>query len=79
MLRITRGDYYVTADTPDALAELLGHAEPGDYVVEEVSRGGELLPSGHSCPRWGTAIRQPDGQVTLDPEPWLARRDEART
>jgi hypothetical protein len=34
---------------------------------------GELLPSGYSCQRWGTAIRHADGRVTLDPDPWEER------
>jgi hypothetical protein len=71
MFRIIRGqDYYTTAASPDEIVEALGHAKPGRFIIEEVSRAGELLPSGHSCRRWGTAIRQPDGQVTLDPDPW---------
>jgi hypothetical protein len=71
MFRIIRGfDYCATADSPDEIGHALRHATPGRYVVEEVSRAGELLPSGHSCRRWGTAIRHPDGRVTLDPDPW---------
>jgi hypothetical protein len=71
MLRITGGfDFCTTADNPDEIGQALRHAGPGRYTVEEVSRAGELLPSGHSYRRWGTAIRHPDGQVTLDPEPW---------
>jgi hypothetical protein len=71
MLRIIRGlDYCATADSPDEITHALRHAPPGRYVVEEVSRAGELLPSGHSCRRSGTAIRHPDGQVTVEPEPW---------
>jgi hypothetical protein len=71
MFRIIRGEScYTMADSPDAIMEALRHAKPGRYIVEEVSRAGELLPSGHSCRRWGTAIRHTDGKVTLDPEPW---------
>jgi hypothetical protein len=71
MLRITGGfEFCTTADGPDEIGHVLRHASPGRFIVEEVSRAGELLPSGHSCRRWGTAIRQPDGQVTLEREPW---------
>jgi hypothetical protein len=71
MLRITRAfDFCTTADIPEGIGHALRHAKPGRFIVEEVSRAGELLPSGHSCRRWGTAIRHPDGGVTLDPGPW---------
>jgi hypothetical protein len=70
MLRITHGfDYCTAADKPDEIGQALRHARAARYVVEEASGAGDLLPSGHSCRRWGTAIRHPDGQVTLDPEP----------
>jgi hypothetical protein len=71
MLRITRGfDFCTTADEPNEIGRALRHASPGRFIVEEVAVAGALLPPGHSCRRWGTAIRHPDGQVTLDPEPW---------
>jgi hypothetical protein len=71
MLRITRGfDFCTTADSPDRIASALQDARPGRYDVEELFRAGELLRSGYCCQRWGTAVRHPDGQVTLDPEPW---------
>jgi hypothetical protein len=71
MLRINhRFDSCATAERPGSIGLALGMPDPGPFVVEEVSRVLELLPSGHSCRRWGTAIRHPDGQVTLDPEPW---------
>jgi hypothetical protein len=71
MFRIIRepSDYASTASL-DEIAHAVRHARPGRFVVEEVSPAGQLLPSGHSCRRWGTAIRQPDSQVILDPDPW---------
>jgi hypothetical protein len=73
VIRIMRGQVYQTiAAGPDDIAHVLRHAEPGRYVVEEVSAAGKFLASGHSCRRWGSAIRHPDGQVTLDPDPWPA-------
>jgi hypothetical protein len=73
MFRIIREqDYYTIAASPDEVSEALRYARPGRYLIEEVSRAGELLPSGHSCRRWGSAIRQPDGQVTVEPDPWPA-------
>jgi hypothetical protein len=73
MFRIIRKpNDYATAANPDEIAQALRHARPGRFVVEEVSPAGQLLPSGYSCRRWGTAIRHPDSQVTLDPDPWPA-------
>jgi hypothetical protein len=60
----------VIAVSPGEIAQAIRHARPGRFVVEEVSPAGQLLPSGHSCRRWGTAIRHHDGHVTLDPDPW---------
>jgi hypothetical protein len=73
MFRIIRepNDFYMAAG-PDDIAHALGGARPDRFIVEEVSPAGQLLPSGHSCRRWGTAVRHPDGQVTLDPDPWPA-------
>jgi hypothetical protein len=73
MYRIIREpNDYATADSPDEIAQAIRHARPGRFVVEEVAPAGQLLPSGYSCRRWGTVIRHPDGQVTLDPDPWPA-------
>jgi hypothetical protein len=71
MFRIIRGqDYYTMAASPDDIVQALLGARPGRFIIEEVSPAGKLLPSGHTCRRWGTAIRYADGQVTLDPDPW---------
>jgi hypothetical protein len=71
MFRIICGqDYFTVAASPDEIVEALRDARAGRYDVEDVSRAGELLRSGHSYRRWGTVIRYPEGQVTLDPEPW---------
>jgi hypothetical protein len=45
--------------------------EPGPFHVDEISS--EPLPSGHTSRQWGTAIKRPDGAVTLDPDPWPDR------
>jgi hypothetical protein len=72
MFRSIRGqDYYTMATTPDEIVEALRHARPGRFIVEELSQAGQLLPSGHSCRRWGSAICHDDGQVTLDLGPEL--------
>jgi hypothetical protein len=73
VLTIIKGDDIIARvrrqeEIPSALAD----AGPGRYVVEESSMGGELLPTGYSCQRWGTAIRHDGGSVMLDPDPWEA-------
>jgi hypothetical protein len=71
MFRIIRGqDFYATVATIDDVGAAVRKSKPGRYVVEEMARAGALLPSGHSCRRWGMAIRDRDGQVTLDRDPW---------
>jgi hypothetical protein len=71
MFRIIRdpNDYYMAA-SPDDIAHALEDAQPGRFLVEEILPAGQLLPSGHSCRRWGRAVLHPDGQVTLDPDRW---------
>jgi len=44
---------------------------PGCYHVDEISS--DPPPSGQTSQRWGTAIKRPDGTVTLDPDPWPDR------
>jgi hypothetical protein len=63
---------YLMVARPDDIAHAIRHGRPGRFIVEELSPAGQSLASGHSCRRWGTAVRHPDGQVTLDSEPWLA-------
>jgi hypothetical protein len=52
MLRIIRDPSdYTMAASPDDIAQAICDARPGRFFVEEVSRAGQLLPSGHSCRR----------------------------
>ena len=71
---ISRDEIIGTIRDPSEIAKTLADAGPGRFIVEESSMAGELLPSGYSCQRWGTAIRHADGSVTLDPDPWENRR-----
>jgi hypothetical protein len=73
VFRIIRdpNDYYLAASVDD-IDHALGDAQPGRFIVEEVSAAGQVLPSRHSCRRWGTAVRRPDGHVILDSDPWPA-------
>jgi hypothetical protein len=73
MFRIIREpDCHAILANPDEIGPAIRHEPPGRYIVEEVSRAGELLPSGHSCRHWGMAHRHADDQIALDPDPWPA-------
>ena len=58
-------------DSVEAVEGAIRAGGPGCYHVDEISV--EPLPSGHTSRRWGTAIKRPDGVVTLDPDPWPSR------
>jgi hypothetical protein len=56
----------------DDIAPALRQARAGRFIIEEIPMAGAFLPSGHSCRRWGFAIRHPDGSDSLEPTPWPA-------
>ena len=58
-------------DSVEAVEEAIRDDESGHYHVDEISF--EPLPSGHTSWRRGSAIKPPDGVVTLDPDPWPDR------
>ena len=58
-------------DSVEAVEGAIRAGGPDCYHVDEISA--ETLRSGHTSRRWGTAIKRPDGAVTLDPEPWPDR------
>src|SRR5262249_24022653 len=58
-------------DSVEAVEGAIRAGGPGCYHVDEISA--EPLLSGYTSRRWGTAIKRPDGAVTLDPDPWLDR------
>ena len=60
------------ADCLDGVTEVVRHAPPGRYHVDEISAA--PLSSGHTARRWGFAIRHDDGRVILDE----AYEDDAR-
>ena len=67
---IIMGDYIVaSAGGLEEVAVTLKGAWPGRYVIKESSMARGLLPSRYSRQRWGVAVRQADGTVTLEPEP----------
>jgi hypothetical protein len=51
----------------DRVEAVEGAIRAGRYDVDQISA--EPLPSGHTSRRWGTAIKRPDGAVTLEPRP----------
>jgi hypothetical protein len=55
------------ADSVEAVEAAIRAGGPG-YHVDEISA--EPLRLGHTNRRWETAIKRPDGAVTLDPDPW---------
>ena len=70
--RIVHPDQDVTnVGSVEAIEGVVRAAEPGRYHVDEISS--DPLPSGHTSRRWGAAIKRPDGQCTLDPDPWPDR------
>jgi hypothetical protein len=52
----------------EAIEPAIRSSEPGRYHVDEISA--DPLPSGHTSRRWGVGIKQPDGLVVIDPDPW---------
>ena len=55
-------------ESVEAVEGAIRDGGPDRYHVDEISS--DPLPSGHTSQRWGTAIKRPDGAVTLDPDPW---------
>jgi hypothetical protein len=55
-------------DSAEAVEGAIRAGGPGCFHVDEISS--DPLPSGHTSRRWGTAIKRPDGAVTLDLDPW---------
>jgi hypothetical protein len=55
----------------EAVAGVLRDGELGRFHVDEISA--DLPRSGRTSRRWGTAIKRPDGAVTMEPDPWPDR------
>ena len=72
MLRISRPDseQITNVQSVEQAEPAIQSTPPGRYHVNELSA--DPLPSGHTSRRWGVAIRQPDGSVDLEPDPWEA-------
>jgi hypothetical protein len=70
VLQIIRGsDIVANVGSPEEIPSATQKLEPGRYVIDESSLSGRLLPAGQTSQRWGVAIREADGRVTLEPEP----------
>jgi hypothetical protein len=72
--RISRHGHEPITDvgSVEAVEETIRASEPGRYHVDEIAT--EPLPSGHTSRRWGTAVKQADGGVAIEPDPWPDRR-----
>ena len=70
IFRISRGARVPVVDvgSPTAIEDAVRATKPGHYHVDEISA--DPLPSGHTARRWGTAIKHPDGTVSVEPDPW---------
>ena len=55
-------------DSVEGVEEAIRAGGPGCYHVDQINS--EPLPSGHTSRRWGTAIKRPDGKVTIESDPW---------
>jgi hypothetical protein len=61
----------IDADTLEGARGIVQGQPAGGYDVDEIRA--EPFPSGQTSRRWGTAIKRPDGAVSLDPDPWPDR------
>jgi hypothetical protein len=70
MCRIRRNgqEPIVDVDTLDQLEPAIRSSEPGRYHVDQLER--DPLPSGYTSRRWGIGIKQHDGRVVIEPDPW---------
>jgi hypothetical protein len=67
--RVVQGSGIIgTFPNLEAIAAALRGERSGQYIIEEVTTAGQLLPSDHSCQKWGFALVKPDGSVELEPE-----------
>jgi hypothetical protein len=74
-LTIIKGnDIISTVADLEHVESALKSERTGQYVIEESSIAGELLPSGYSCQRCGIAFREADGAITLEREIWARPR-----
>jgi hypothetical protein len=64
-------DSMTDVDSVEEIEGVIRAGKPGRYHVDEISS--DPLPSGHTSRRWRTAIKRPDGQCTLEPDPWPDR------
>src|SRR5262249_23054710 len=71
MFRISgNDDFLVDVETDEEIAPEIRAAGPGRYHVDEMSA--TRLSSGHTARRWGVGIKNADGSVVIEPDPWEA-------
>jgi hypothetical protein len=66
MYRISRFGKEPVADAQisEEIKPAIGNAEPGLYLVHEISA--EPLPSGNVCRPWGIGVKRQNGSVEFD-------------
>ena len=70
MYRISRNgqEPIVDVDQVEVIKPAIRSSEPGRHHVDEISA--DPLPSGYTSRRWCIGIKQADGSVLLEPDPW---------
>ena len=64
----SKGEMLSDADSIEHLKGILGHLEPGRYMVEQIAS--HPLPSGHTARRWEVLLKLDDGTIIEEPDPW---------
>jgi hypothetical protein len=62
------GNLVGTGDSPEAIEGVLERLRQGRFHIDETSS--DPLPSGHTSRRWGIAIKDKDGTIAIEPDPW---------
>jgi hypothetical protein len=69
MFRISQGiTKGVDVDTVETIEPAIRLCRPGRYHIDQIER--DPLPCGHTSRRWGVGIKNRDGSVDLEPDPW---------
>jgi hypothetical protein len=72
MFRIVRNDQHgemlADSETIEQAIAIIGSTTAGRFHIDEISA--DPLLSGHTARRWGTIIKQVDGSITTEPDPW---------
>jgi hypothetical protein len=71
MFRISKSrDNIIDVAQVDDIEPAIRASKPGRYHIDQIER--DLLPSGHPSRRWGVGIKQREGSVVIERDPWEA-------